>query len=306
MDILKRWEEYCGKLYKNQDGDNDNNRLDQRCDNDREPPPLRSEVEWALGNIGNRKAPGMDDIPIELWKAAGEEGVDILWIIWTKGEWPKYWCRAVFIPIPKKGNPKECSNYRTISLIVHASNVLLKIIKGKIKLHYDREMAKEQAGFVEGNGTREQIVNIRIITEKCRDQNIPLYMCFIDYAKAFDCVSHRKLWDTMEQMGLPVHIIQRVANLYNEQESVVRTTNGDTDWFKIERGLRQGCVISSGLNNIYSEHIMRCVLEQHHDGITIGGRRETWLPGDWQTAASCSYPARRQVADSRMAPRNEG
>ena len=123
VDILKRWEEYCGKLYKNQDGDNDNNRLDQRCDYDREPPPLRSEVEWALGNIGNGKAPGMDDIPIELWKAAGEEGVDILWrickLIWTKGEWPKDWCRAVFIPISKKGNLKECSNYRTISLIVH-------------------------------------------------------------------------------------------------------------------------------------------------------------------------------------------
>ena len=71
------------------------------------------------------------------------------------------------------------------------------------------------------------------ILEKCRDQNRPLYMCFIDYAKAFDCVSHRKMWDTMEQMGFPVHIIQLVANLYKEQESVVRTTNGDTDWFKI-------------------------------------------------------------------------
>ena len=270
VDILKRWEEYCGKLYTNQDGDNDNNRLDQKCDYDREPPPLRSEVEWALG----------------------EEGVDILWrickLIWKKGEWPKDWCRAVFIPIPKKGNLKECSNYCTISLIVHASKVLLNIIKGRIKLHYDREMAEEQAGFVEGKGTREQIVNIRIIIEKCRDQNIPLYMCFIDYAKAFDCVSHRKLWDTMEQMGFPVHIIQLVANLYKEQESVVRTTNGDTDWFKIERGVRQGCVISPGLYNIYSEHIMRCVLEEHHDGITIGGRRETNLRFADDTTLLCT------------------
>ena len=139
-------------------------------------------------------------------------------------------------------------------------------------------MAEEQTGFVEGKGTREQIVNIRIIIiEKCPGQNIPLYMCFIDYAKAFDCVSHRKLWDTMEQMGFPVHSIQQVANLYTEQESVVRKTNGDTGWFKIERGVRQGCMISPGMCNIYSEHIMRCVLEEHHDGITIGGRRETKL-----------------------------
>ena len=85
---------------------------------------------------------------------------------------------------------KEFSNYRTISLIVDARKVLLKIIKGRIRLHYGREMAEEQAGFVEGKRTREQIVNIRIIIEKCRDQNISLYMCFIDYAKAFDCVSH--------------------------------------------------------------------------------------------------------------------
>ena len=279
VDILKRWEEYCGKLYKNQDGDNDNNRLDQRCDYDREHPPLRSEVEWALGNIGNRTAPGMDDIP----RAVEGRRRRRSWYIvenmqannGQKGNGQKNWCRAVFIPIPKKGNLKECSNYRTISLIVHASKVLLNIIKGSIKLHYDREMAEEQAGFVEGKGTREQIV--RIIIEKCRDQNIPMYMCFIDYAKAFDCVSHRKLWDTMEQMGFPVHIIQLVANLYKAQESVVRTTNGDTDWFKIERGVRQGCVISPRLYNIYSGHIMRCVLEEHRDGITIGGRRETNL-----------------------------
>ena len=155
-------------------------------------------------------------------------------------------------------------------------------------------MAEEQAGFVEGKGTREQIVNIRIIIEKCRDQNIPLYMCFIDYAKAFDCVNYRKLWDTMEQMGFPAHIIQLVANLHKEQESVVRTSNGDTDWFKIERGVRQGCVISPGLYNIYSEHIMRCVLEENHDGITIGGRRETNLRFADDTTLLCtSRPLRK-------------
>ena len=114
-------------------------------------------------------------------------------------------------------------------------------------------------------------------------------MCFIDYAKAFDCVSHRKLWETMEQMGFPVHIIQLVANLYKEQESVVRTSNGDTEWFKIERGVSQGCVISPGLYNIYSEHIMQCVLEEHHDGITIGGRRQNNL----QMTQPCYVQARR-------------
>ena len=97
------------------------------------------------------------------------------------------------------------------------AKVLLKIIKGRIKLHYDREMAEEQAGFVEGKGTREQ-------REVSRPKHALVYV-FIDYAKAFDCVSHRKLWETMEQMRFPVHIIQLVANLYKEQEWVVSTTN---------------------------------------------------------------------------------
>ena len=109
--ILQRLEGYCGKLYKNQDGDTDNNRLDQICDYERAPPALRSEVEWAPGNIGNGNAPCLDDIPIELWKTAREDGVDILWRIckqiWTKGEWPNDWCRAVFIPLPKKGNLED-------------------------------------------------------------------------------------------------------------------------------------------------------------------------------------------------------
>ena len=118
---------------------------------------------------------------------------------------------------------------------------------------------------------------------------MPLYiMGFIDNAKAFHRVSHGKLWETMEQVGFPGHIIQLVVNLYKEQGSVVRTTNGHTEWFKIERGVRQGCVISPGLYNIYSEHIMRCILEEHHDGITIGGRRETNLRFAEDTTLLCT------------------
>ena len=131
-----------------------------------EPPILRSEVEWALTKIKNGKAPGIDDIPIEIWKASGKEGVDVLWklckLIWRTSNWPTDWCRAIFIPLPKKGNIKECSNHRTISLIVHASKVLLKIIVNRIKKKYQRETAEEQAGFVDEKGTREQIINIRM------------------------------------------------------------------------------------------------------------------------------------------------
>ena len=166
--------------------------------------------------------------------------------------------------------------------------VLLKIISSRIKQKYGAEMAEEQAGFVERNGTREQIVNIRNIIEKCRDHNTPLYMCFIDYAKAFDCVSHRKLWMTMKQMGFPTHLTQLMAALYEKQESAVRTSDGDSNWFKIKRGVRQGCVMSPPMYNIYAENIMREVLEDHEGGINIGGTKTTNLRFADDTTLLCN------------------
>ena len=106
-------------------------------------------------------------------------------------QWPQDWKRSVFIPIPKKGNAKECSNYRTIALISHTSKVMLKIVQARLQQYVNCELPDVQAGFRKGRGTRDQITNIRWITEKAREfqKNI----CFIDYAKAFDCVDHNKL-----------------------------------------------------------------------------------------------------------------
>ena len=99
-------------------------------------------------------------------------------------------------------------------------------------------IAEEQAGFVRGRGTREQIVNLRIIIEKLKECNVPLYMCFVDYAEAFDCVSHSQPWNTMTEMGFPKHLVALMAKLYEYQQSSVRTSAGDTEWFSIERGVR--------------------------------------------------------------------
>ena len=101
--------------------------------------------------------------------------------------------KVVFIPIPKKGNAKECSNYRTIALISHASKVMLKILQARLQQYVNRELPDVQAGFRKGRGTRDQIANIRWIIEKAREFQINIYFCFIDYAKAFDCVEHNKL-----------------------------------------------------------------------------------------------------------------
>ena len=116
------------------------------------------------------------------------------------------WKRSVFIPIPKKGNARECLNYCTIALISYTSKAMLKILQVRLQQYVNRELPDVQAGFRKGRGTRDQIANIRWIMEKAREFQKNIYICFIDYAKAFDCVDHHKLWKILQEMGILDHL----------------------------------------------------------------------------------------------------
>ena len=120
--------------------------------------------------------------------------------------WPQDWKRSVFIPIPKKGNVKECSNYRTIALISQACKVMLKFLQARLQQYVNRELPGVQAGFRKGRGTRDQIANICWIIRKAREFQKNIYFYFVDYAKAFDCVDHKKLWKILKEMGIPDHL----------------------------------------------------------------------------------------------------
>ena len=146
---------------------------------------------------------------------------------------------SVFIPIPKKGNAKECSNYATIALISHASKVMLKILQARLQQCMNSELPGVQVGFRKGRGTRDQIANFDWITEKARESQKNTYFCFTDYAKAFDYVDHNKLWKILQEMGIPDHLTCPLRNLYAGQEATVRTGHG-TDWFQIRKGVHQG------------------------------------------------------------------
>ena len=152
--------------------------------------------------------------------------------------------RKVFTFIPKKGNAKECSNYHTIALISHASKVMLKILQARLQQYVNHELSDVQAGFRNGRGTRDQIANIRWITKKAREFQKNFYFCFLDYAKAFDCVDHNKLWKILKEMGIPDHLTFLLRNLYAGQEATVRTGHGTTDWFQTGKGVHQGCILS--------------------------------------------------------------
>ena len=142
---------------------------------------------------------------------------------------PQDWKRSVFIPIPKKGNAKERSNYHPIALISYASKVMLKILHTRLQQYTSQELSDVQAGFRKGRGTRDQIANICWIIEKAREFQKNIYFCFIDYSKAFGCVDHNKLWKILKKMGISDHLTCLPRNLYAGQEATVRTEHETTD-----------------------------------------------------------------------------
>ena len=159
-------------------------------------------------------------------------------------QWPQGWKTSVFIPIPKKGNAKECSNYCTIVLISHASKVMLKILQARLQQYVNRKLPDVQAGFRKARRTRDQIANICCIIEKAREFQKNIYFCFIDFAKAFDCVDHNKLWKILKDRGIPDHLTCLLRNLHAGQEATVRTGHGTTDWFQTGKGVHQGYILS--------------------------------------------------------------
>ena len=139
--------------------------------------------------------------------------------IWKIQQWPQDWKRSVIIPIPKKGNAKECSNYCTTVFISHASKIMLKILPARLQQYVNHEVPDVQAGFRKGRGTRDQIANILWIIKIAAEFQKNIYFCFIDYTKAFDCVDHNKLWKILKEMGISDHLTCLLRNLYGGQEN---------------------------------------------------------------------------------------
>ena len=148
---------------------------------------------------------------------------------------------------------------------------MLKILQARLQQYVNHEIPDVQTGFRKGRGTRDQIVSIRWIIEKAREFHKKFYFCFTDYTKAFDCVDDRKL--ILQKIGIPNHLTCLLRNPYADQEATVRTLHGTTDWFQIRKGVRQGCMLSPRLFNLYAEYIMRNAgLDEAQAGIKIAGR----------------------------------
>ena len=172
-------------------------------------------------------------------------------------------------------NPKERQCQRMLKLPHNCTHltttkVMLKILQARLQQYVNHELPDVQAGFRKGRGTRDQIASIPWIMEKAREFQKNIYFCFIDYAKAFDCVDHNKLWKILKEMGIPDHLTCLLRNLYPGQEATVRTGHGTTAWFQIGKRVHQGCILSPCLFNLYAEYIMRNAgLEEAQAGIKI-------------------------------------
>ena len=159
--------------------------------------------------------------------------------IWETQQWPQHWKRSVFIPIPKKGNAKECSNYSTIALLSHASQVMLKIFQARLQQYVNRELPDVQADFRKGRGTRDQIANILWIFEKVREFQKTFISALLTMSKPLTVWTPIN-WRILKEMRIPDHPTCLLRNLYAGQEATVRTGYGITGWFQIGKGVRQG------------------------------------------------------------------
>ena len=239
----------------------------------------KDEIENAINQLKQNKAPGTDNIHTEMLKALDQKAVEelskLFSLIYDTGCIPKELCSSIFINIPKKAKTTECSDYRIISVMSHVIKLLMKIILERIKGKITMEIADTQTGFQKDKGTREGIFNLRMLIERCLEVNKDIFLCFIDYTKAFDSINHNKLIESLEKTEIDGKDLRIIANLYKNQFSSIKINGELTESFEVQKGVRQGCVLSPLLYNLYSEQIFKDL--EKFNGIKIGGINYTNL-----------------------------
>ena len=215
-------------------------------------------------------------ISAEELKATGEPGVRIIHKlcnrIWDTGEIPQDWGRAVIVPIYKKKDKLDCSNYRGISLLSLAGKVFCSILHKRMQTQTEDILAESQAGFRPGRSTIDQLFTLRQLAEKYSEKRKPLYCCYIDYQKAFDTVWQEGLWQAMRHLGYSSKTVDLLRALYGTSQSTVRVNGELTPWFTTMTGVRQGCILSPQLFNILLELVLRLAIQDEQIGAKVQGQ----------------------------------
>jgi hypothetical protein len=280
-EIRQRWKEYIEELYEKENKPTEEEMIgtiENPSDTDNMGPILlREEIEKAIEELKNGKSEGVDELPAEMIKCLGEkakeEMIRLCQEIYLTGEWPSDFVETVMVPLKKKPNATECSDHRTISLIVHASKILLKILakrlEGKVEaIHF---VGEDQFGFRKGRGTRDAIAVLRTLCERNLEHDKDIFICFVDYEKAFDRVDWIKLMRTLERLGVDERDRQLIRQLYLNQRVVVRVNGVNSKPGLLGRGVRQGCPLSPLLFNVYIQELITEALENVEEGVKVGG-----------------------------------
>lgn len=269
---LIKWKEFVEDLFH----DDRPNEYDVLLEYHETGPSITfDEVNNAISRSKTRKATGPDEIFADFIKILSPKCIqkltELFNNIYTTGQYPEDWLKSTFVTIPKKQHPKQCSDYRTISLMSHVLKIYLKVIHARIYNKLESQLSDSQFGFRNGLGTREALFFIQVLVQRCRDVNRPVFLCFIDFEKAFDKVQHNKLIEILRTFHLDKNDVQAILKLYWNQKANVRVDGVTTADIEIKRGVRQGCILSPQLFNVYAENIFREALDDTEEGIKVNG-----------------------------------
>ncbi|CAF4143408.1 unnamed protein product, partial [Rotaria magnacalcarata] len=275
--IKQRWTQYCGSLYEDKGGGEEivkELELITPPYNDNTNEILYAEVKEAIYKLKKNKSPGIDEITAEMLQAGGEQLAQKIHELcnraWKEETIPEQWGKAILVPIPKKGDLSECSNYRTISLINHMGKILLMVLLNRLKHQLDPHLAEEQAGFRKDRSTTQQILMLRLLAEKAKRNGKKLYNCFIDFQKAFDTIKHKIIWAVLRSYGVENKLVILLEQIYEKSQSAVRIGTDIGEWFQTSLGTRQGDPLSPLLFIAYLERVMDTAM-QKDNGVSVSG-----------------------------------
>ena len=279
-DVRNRWKEYIEELYC---ADEKPKLVDLRIEpegavdeDSKGPDLLGDEIRLAIKEMKKGKAVGVDGIPAEFLKILGEDVYlhleKICKNMYNTGTWPQDFTKVVMIPLQKKQNAVECADHRTISLISHASKIMLRILTNRIEAKAKDFIGKNQFGFRKGCGTREAIGVLRMLCERSLELDNEVFVCFVDFEKAFDRVNWVKMLEVLKRIGVDWRDRRLIGSLYMEQMATVRIGEKCSEPSVVGRGVRQGCCLSPLLFTVYAEAMMMEAMEDIVEGVMIGGK----------------------------------
>ena len=274
---MKRWKEHFSEVLNRDNPSNPievnpDRIIDQNIEIHVDESEIKNiEVKEAIKRLKNGKTPGQDQIQTEMLKAdsitSEAELTKLFNKILQKEQVPSSWKKGMIIKIPKKGDIRECKNWRGVTVLPVISKIFGRILINRIKNGVDKVLRKEQAGFREKRSTTEQIFVLRNILEQANEWRAPIYIHFVDFEKAFDSVHREGLWNIMGAYGIPRKLITMVKAMYDGFQCTVVDEGEQTEWFNITSGVKQGCLMSGFLFLLVTDWIMRKTLDHHRTGL---------------------------------------